>query len=136
MGKLFTLVVGLLMTARNTPQDSLKELRAYKIGYDLGWYRAHEALANELTEIADAILNSATFKQIEEEKHDRPIFLAKILGIQQQIAEMRNEHMPVLLLERQRITELAKRIAELPEGVFTRELSLDRANMLPGKDEE
>lgn len=98
--------------------DSLKELRAYKVGYDLGWYRAFESISNDLTEIADAMLNSATFRQIQRENSDKPIFLAKILNIQQEIKDMRNEHMPTLLLEREKINEIAGIIAKLPDGVF------------------
>jgi hypothetical protein len=110
--------------------EQLKELRAYKIGYDLGWYRAHEALAGQLSEVTDAITNSATFQQIEREGGSKPIFLAKILDIQLQIVEMRNENLPTLLLERQKITELASKIASLPDGVFTGELSIGSTNML------
>lgn len=110
--------------------DGLRELRAYKIGYDLGWYRALESVANDLSEITDAIMNSATFKEIEREHHDKPIFLAKIIDIQLQVAGMRNENMPTLLLERKKITEIATRIAKLPDGVFTGQLSIENANML------
>lgn len=98
--------------------DSLKELRAYKVGYDLGWYRAFESISNDLKEVADAILNSATFRQIQRETSDEPIFLAKILNIQQEIKDMRNEHMPTLLLEREKINEIAAIIAKLPDGAF------------------
>jgi hypothetical protein len=111
-------------------EDNLKELRAYNIGYDLGWYRAHEAIANDLQELSDAILNSATFKQIEREGQDTPIFLAKIMGIIIEIKTMRNEKMPVLLLERQKINELGERIAKLPPEAFGNPISFGDVKLL------
>lgn len=114
----------------STEDNSFKELRAYNIGYDLGWYRAHEAISNELQEIADAILNSATFKKIERENSDKPIFLAKILDIIAQMNEMRNEKMPVLLLERKKINEIGAKIAKLPEGAFRDPISFTDTKFL------
>lgn len=113
-----------------TEEDPLKELRAYNIGYDLGWYRAHEAISNEMQEIADAILNSATFKAIEAGHGDKPIFLAKILDLITQMNEMRNEKMPVLLLERQKINEIGKRIAKLPPQAFIDPISFTEPKRL------
>ncbi len=100
-----------------------KELRAYNIGYDLGWYRAMETVSNDLAEIADAILNSATFKEIEQENGDKPIFLAKILGIIDQLKTMRNEKMPVLLAERNKINEIGKLLSSMPPEAFTNPIS-------------
>ncbi|HVA10624.1 MAG TPA: hypothetical protein VNG32_00460 [Candidatus Dormibacteraeota bacterium] len=121
----------------NLPEnDSLKELRAYNIGYDLGWYRAHESISNEMQEIADAILNSAIFKEIQREHSTKPIFLAKILDLIMQMNEMRNEKMPVLLLEREKINEIGAKIAKLPVEAFKDPISFTDTKMLSDKEKE
>lgn len=103
---------------RMSKTDELKELRAYNIGYDLGWYRAMESVSGDLQGLADAILNSATLKQIEQEGGDKPIFLARVMDILAQLQTMRNEKMPVLLLERSKINELGSKIKDLPVEAF------------------
>lgn len=121
--------------SKSTERDDLKELRAYNIGYDLGWYRAHESIANDLQEIADAILNSATFREIEREGHDKPIFLVKILNIISEVNTMRNEKMPILLLEREKINEIGNKIANLPPQAFYDPISFGEGYRLEAKDE-
>lgn len=115
-------------------EEKLKELRAYNIGYDLGWYRAHESIVNDLQEIADAMLNSATVRAIEREKGSYPIFLAKILDIISQLTTMRNEKMPVLLLEREKINEIGTLIAKLPEQAFIDPISFAPKELESGEE--
>lgn len=126
------------MTTDNSGKnsDQMKELRAYNIGYGLGWYRAHESIVNDLQEIADAILNSATFKAIELENGDKPIFLAKILNIISELKTMRNEKMPILLLERQKINEIGSKIAKLPAQAFHDPISFTDSKLLESPDKE
>ena len=90
-------------------EEEMKQLKAYKVGYDLGWYRAYESICVDLGEIADAMLQSAAFQEIQREiGDDKPIFLAKILRIISQVNEMRAESLPTLMVEREAITRLGE----------------------------
>ena len=93
-------------------ENELKQLKAYKVGYDLGWYRAVEAISSDLQEIVDGILNSATIKRIERENHKKPMFLAKILDIITSLSEMKQEALPTLVVERKAITKLGEGLME------------------------
>ena len=103
-------------------EEELKELRAYKVGYDLGWYRCAELVDGELQKLVDAMKLSPTFRQIEREaaeaKGKRPLLYATILRLIAELGELRREHTPTLLLERKAINELGEKISQLPPEVF------------------
>lgn len=102
----------------NANEDPLKELRAYNIGYDLGWFRALETVSDDLKKIIDAMQQSYTFQQIESESSNKPIFIMEIMNLIMDIQTMKSEKMPVLLLEREKINEIGKRIEKLPAEAF------------------
>lgn len=99
-------------------EEDLRELKAYKLGYDLGWYRACEALKPMLDDMQDCIGNSPTWRQIERESKegkDLPLFMARILGIMGEMADMRREHMPTLVLEQKAINDMGERLEKLTQ---------------------
>lgn len=93
----------------------LRELKAYKMGYDLGWYRANENLKPILNDLADCMLRSSTWQQIEEEgkEGDQPIFMAKILSLISTLEQIRRETMPALVLEQKAINDMGERLESL-----------------------
>lgn len=94
------------------PED-LNELKAYKMGYDLGWYRATEALMPLLHDLEDCMANSATWRQIEKETNEQPIFIARIAGIICDLRQIQNEHMPAIVLEQKAINDMGSKLAKL-----------------------
>lgn len=98
-------------------KDELRELKAYKMGYDLGWCRAAETIHPLLQGLADCMQNSITWRQIEREgkEKDQPIFMAKILSIIEELHQIRREVMPALVLEQKAINEMGARLENLSE---------------------
>lgn len=76
-----------------------EELEAYQVGYNLGWFRALETVNEDLQEIADCILNSATFKQMEEENNheEAPIFFAKIMSLLAELKKLVEDNKEVFI---------------------------------------
>lgn len=95
--------------------DELRELKAYKMGYDLGWYRATESIKPLLTKLQDCISKSSTWQQIEKEgrKEDQPIFMAEILSLMDEFNQIRRENLPALVLEQKAINDMGKRLESL-----------------------
>lgn len=96
--------------------DELRELKAYKMGYDLGWYRATETLKPLLNELWDCMGRSTTWKQIEKEGEkgkDKPIFMTRILAIICELQQIRRETMPALVLEQKAINDMGARLEKL-----------------------
>lgn len=95
-------------------EDELRELKAYKMGYDLGWFRASEALESLLTELEECMERSATWKQIEKEgKKNDALFYQRILGILIDLKQIRNEQMPAIVLEQKAINDMGERLKKL-----------------------
>lgn len=95
--------------------DELRELKAYKMGYDLGWYRATESIKPFLTKLQDCISKSSTWRQIEKEGRgkDQPVFMAEILIVMDELNQIRRETMPALVLEQKAINDMGKRLESL-----------------------
>ena len=125
-------------------QDGLKELRAYKVGYDLGFFRGVEAMSDKVRKIAELIEMSATWKEIEREAKEKgdekiPFLFHELLASVVDANTLKNELMPTLLVEKRAINDLGKRIQALPPEAFTGDsLVLDfekPAELEKGKDE-
>lgn len=103
--------------------DELKELKAYKTGYDLGYYRGMTAMIEPLNKINELITMSSTFKKIQREAQEKgekvPVLFTDIIATIQDAYSLRNELMPTLLIERRAINDLGKRIEALPAEAFT-----------------
>ena len=73
--------------------DDLRELKAYKMGYDLGWFRANEALKPLLIELEDCIMRSNVWKEVEKEcereGRERPMFMARIAALITEMGQIR-----------------------------------------------
>ena len=95
-------------------EDEFKEMRAYRIGFDLGYYRAYESINNTLGNLLDNAFHSATFNQmLEESGSSMPIFMSEIMSIRQELNDMRNERLPLLLAERKEINRISTNIAKI-----------------------
>lgn len=105
-------------------QDGLKELRAYKVGYDLGFFRGVEAMSDKVRKIAELIEMSATWKEIEREAKEKgdekiPFLFHELLASVIDASTLKNELMPTLLVEKRAINDLGKRLQTLPPEAFT-----------------
>lgn len=96
-------------------EDDLRELKAYKMGYDLGWYRATESIKPILDRLQNCMANSTTWKQIEKEgkRDDQSMFMAQILNAMAEIQQIRRETMPALVLEQKAINDMGARLEKL-----------------------
>lgn len=104
-------------------EEELKELRAYKTGYDLGYFRGVEAMSGKIEKIISLMERSATFKQIVDEAKAKgeevPFFFGELLTLIADAKALKNELMPTLLIERRAINDLGERIEALPSEAFT-----------------
>ena len=94
-------------------RDELRELKAYKMGYDLGWFRATEAIVPLLDELRSCMEHSETWRQIERENSERPFFIARILSTIMELRQINNEQMPAIALEQKAINDMGTRLSKL-----------------------
>lgn len=114
-------------------EDDLRELKAYKMGYDLGWFRANEALKPLLDQLQSCISHSHTWQEIEndceKEGRERPLFMAKIIGIIADMEQLRRETMPALVIEQKSINDMGKRLETLSKEDWDKLSMKDDANL-------
>lgn len=94
-------------------EDELRELKAYKMGYDLGWFRATESIVPLLDDLRGCMEQSATWKQIERDGGEKPIFIARILSTIMELRQIKNEQMPTIVLEQKVINDMGARLSKL-----------------------
>lgn len=98
-------------------EDDLRELKAYKMGYDLGWFRANEAIKPLLMELEECIMASNVWREIENECEregkERPLFMSRIAGLIADMGQLRRETMPALVLEQKAINDMGERLESL-----------------------
>lgn len=109
---------GYLVEVKEKVMDEaeLRELKAYKMGYDLGWARCSESIMPLLQELQDCMAHSSTWRTIEQESangQEPPVFMAKIMTVIQELQQLKREMMPALVLEQKAINDMGKRLEAL-----------------------
>lgn len=98
-------------------EDELRELKAYKLGYDLGWFRASEAIKPLLIELEDCIAHSYTWQEVEKEcereGRELPLYMARIAELIADMGQLRREVMPAIVLEQKAINDMGERLEKL-----------------------
>lgn len=118
-------------------ENDLRELRAYKLGYDLGWFRACEAVKPLLEDLQDCLARSATWREIEDEveREDgkRPLYMARVTAILADMNQLRRETMPALVLEQKAINEMGKRLEGLDKQDWESLAATDNSSLVLGQ---